>query len=309
MLLKLRLMAAFSLPVCLFSYAPPALIAQDKSPDVTVQVDVGQLQASKLGSQLIDFAKSQAQQEMGSNLNWKDVEQSLGFDPFKEIESVHVATSIESPDKTAVVSVNFKSTTGNLEGLMLATPNYETSKHNQSTIHSTDLDGKRIFAVIVANPGGGKSVHLSLDQSNLKSLLDSQGKQSLSSSDTSNSGKIVQVHVADFPEEVLGDGPHTNVVKLLKSLDVSAGESGDDFQIDLRLSVVDEEKAEQIRQIAQGLVGALSLASSMDSEDTELSKFKDFVKSLEAKRDGDKVNVNLVVNGDQVTKIISEELK
>lgn len=308
MLLKLQFLTTLTFSIFSLAFTSQYSLAQENTSDLQVQIDVGQLKASKLGSQLIDFAKSQAQEEMGDKLNWEDVQKSLGFDPIEEITSINVATSFESPDTSAVVSVNFKNTTGNLEGLMLATPNYETTKIDNHTVHSADLDGKRIYAVIVSNPQGGKTAHLSLNQSNIKQILDSKTTQTLSSSDLIQKGKIVQVNVKDFPVQMLGDGPHTNIVKLIKGLNLAAGETSNDFEIDLNITVVDEERAEQIRQVAEGLMGALSLATSMDNEDQDLAKIKDIVKSLNAKRSGDKVNVNLVVDGDQVTQAIANEL-
>jgi hypothetical protein len=109
-----------------------------------------------------------------------------------------------------------------------------------------------------------------------------------------------------LPVEEMGDGPHVNVAKRVKSLSLAVQEEDDDVDLRLSLETDTEKQAEQIRQMVQGLVAMVEFAKSMEETDEELQRVAEFMKDAKATVEGSTVRLRLRLPADVIDQVLRE---
>jgi hypothetical protein len=293
-----------------------------------LNIDVDAIrEESKLGKMLFELVKTEALKEIAEktskgneegkdpNAGYEKITEMLGFDPFTEIQSLTVsAGDYEHPEKSLTAIVRMKQTTGNLEGLMLGLPGYEATDYGDLQIHSISPDSdQRIYGAIVGG-SNGKAILVSSDKEELEHMIDQNGEKRTSKHDKQDSKPLTSGHplvtlrVLDIPLDKIGEGPQANIAKLLNSIAIEVSEKEDDLSIGLLLSTAKEPQAEQIRQMAQGLIAMIDFAQSAEPDDEDLKKVKELTKEITANRDGSEVSVGIRVSSKKVMKLIEEEM-
>ncbi len=320
---KLQSVAA----MCLIGLAPLSLPAQ--SPVITIpkeskfvlQVNVPSIQKTKLGSALLEFAKAKAMEEMGDtgkdgSKGLEKIKEVIGFDPFEDIQAITFSTTdYEKPERSMLAIVRLKKNSGNLEGLALGLPQYKSSEYGKHLIHSSAPDeNMRVYGAIHGEAEGDKTLVLCPSLECVQSVLDRlDGKGATNDAFrtveiASSNAPMLRLEVYDVPMDKLGDGPQVNVAKILKSfmLDVR-DDSGDKIKVAAKMSAGSEKQAEQLRQMAQGMIAAIDFAQGLDDND-DLKKVRELLTSIDATRDGANVEVGVSINSSKLYDAIKEEL-
>jgi hypothetical protein len=283
-----------------------------------VRLDLHAIHATSIGGKLIEMAKQQAMKELGGKEGpgFEKIKEMLGFDPFQEIHGITVSASdYEHPEQSLVAAIRLQKTTGNLEGLLLGLPGYEAKEYGKHQLYSVAPERDlRVFGAVHTGAQGNKTIVLSVKQEAVTNLLDQlDGKPASGSAfkkiSPADGKPLVSLDVFELPKEVLDeDGPQANIVKLLRKISFQISESGENLDVGMSLTTDTEKQAEQLRQMAQGLIAALEFAQSIDPDEEELKKIRQIARDIKAIRDGSTTKINLSVSGKELMKLIEEEL-
>jgi hypothetical protein len=287
-----------------------------------LQLDLQAFRATALGGKLVDIARDKAKQELsaggaqGKDAGLDKIHEILGFDPFKEIQAILVSGSnYERPEQSVVISIRFGKSTGNLEGLLLGVPGYAAEAFGKYTIHSAAPEKDvRVFGAIHTDSKGDKTVLLASQRESVTRLLDQMdgkraGDDSFKTIRLTSDGKpILALEVLEIPTELVGDGPQSGVVKVLRTVSLRVSESKGDLSIGLSLAAGTEQQAEQLRQMAQGLIAMLDFAQSANPDDKDLKKAQRLVHDIKVVRDGSSLKMSLAVPADELKKLIDDQL-
>lgn len=243
------------------------------------------------------------------------IKDMLGFDPFEEIRDVTISASeYEHPEKSLVAVVRMKKSTGNLEGLMLGLPGYAANEYHEHTVHSASPDQNvSVYLSIHTSDGGEKTLVAAPQRDAVEHLLDQldgrdkDGTKILGMSQDSRDA-LLELRVLEIPMDKIGEGPQANIAKIIDDLSVRIGEAQDSLLVDLVLSTKKEEQAEQLRQMAQGMMAAIDFAKSADPDDEDLQKFSEFAKDMKAKREGNEVKVGIKIPTKELLQLIEKEM-
>jgi hypothetical protein len=278
---------------------------------VVVEFNLEQFRSTELGGKIMAFAKDQAiraieEQGAGEAPSLEDVNNFLGFNPFEEIRGAVIAIDdMENPEENLVAIVQLGETTGNIEGLVLGLPGYESTKEGGITVHSADVDGQKIFGAINAL-GKNKAIVVAPSKDRLKSAMGQVGDVRKLAG-TSSQAPFVRVTVNKLPADLIGDGPQSNVAKLLKSIELTVAENGDELAAILSIGTDNTEQAEQIRQMADGLKAMLGFAMSQAEEDEDLKRVIELAKGLKVSSDENRVNASLSIPVELVLEFLRKE--
>ncbi|OHB67353.1 MAG: hypothetical protein A2V70_11500 [Planctomycetes bacterium RBG_13_63_9] len=238
----------------------------------------------------------------------------LGFDPLEGISRI-VAYGpfpadarnddelVQKMAANSVVAVWLKGTTGNLEGLALATPDYQSAEYNGATIHSGRLPDfpPRVYMAIdqPRHAQGKKLVVFALQEDQLKQVLDRLKEPvgtTVSPSDNEAEdrvpGEIVTASVRldaatiralQIPEQ------QSAVVKMLQRLTLSVGAQEDCVFVQATIEVVDEQRAEQVRQLLQGAIAFVQLPIEELEEEEGFLMVREAIRDIQVSRSGNRV--------------------
>jgi hypothetical protein len=327
-------MKSWIFAVATFVLAAGGLNSPSNADDVTVsvpgntkfvlQLDLQAFRATAFGGKLLEVARKKAMKELSEEgneggkapPNFDKIQEMLGFDPFGEIQGIIVSASdYERPEKSLVVSVRMRKTTGNLEGLILGLPGYEATDYGKYRIHSAAPEkDMHVFGTIHTDGKGDKTVLLSSQREAVTRLLDHldgkpAGDASFKKIKLGAEGKpLLALEILELPTDVIGDGPHANVARLLHGLSLRISESKGNLDIGLSLTAGAEQQAEQLRQMAQGLIAMLDFAQSANPDDEDLKKVQRLAHDIKAARDGSSLKISLSVPAEELTKFIEGEL-
>jgi hypothetical protein len=284
-----------------------------------VRLDLRALNRSAIGGKLIEMAKKEAMKELGGKEgpSLEKINEMLGFDPFQEVGEIRVsAADYEHPERSLVASIRLQKTTGNLEGLLLGLPGYEAKDYGKHQLYSVAPDGDmRVYGAIHTDSQGDKTIVVSAKSEAVTELLDRMDGKSPSDKAPAtvaargDGTPLVIVDVFELPKEILDeDGPPANVIKLLRSISVQISEAGENLDVGVSLTTDTEKQAEQLRQMAQGLIAALDLAQSIDPQEEELKAIRQIAREIKATRDGSTAKINVSVSAAELMKIIEKEM-
>lgn len=287
----------------------PALAAKPDSTEsdakFVVQVDLQSFRATRLGSKILDSVQEMVSVEMEGKDVEQKVEEALGFDPFEEIQSIVIrGSSFESPEEGLEIMVQLDETTGNLEGLMLALPGYEEKEVDGHTVYGFGEGDMHGFATISETKRGKKAVLAATSQPRLMGLLGDSKDWSTKDLDK---GGFLQVKILELPDEVYQQEQAANVAKMLQSLVVNVGQSGDEIELSCVLTAQKKKQAEQILQLAQGAKAFVSLFKEQIGSDEDAQMVMSLLNAVEVDRDGTEVTIQAHLPEKMVVDFLREE--
>ncbi|RIK69789.1 MAG: hypothetical protein DCC67_21085 [Planctomycetota bacterium] len=311
--------------VVAWAASPPGIQAEQLSlnlpPDAkfVVRLDLAAIRQSEIGGPLFERAKAEllrgAAAKWEGNPSAEDIEHVLGFDPFEEIQSVVVAAcDYESPEKSLIAAVKLRQTTGNLEGLMLALPNYSTSAYGEHQIHSARPEADvEVHGAIHTDGEGARTLVVAAQRASVEKLLDSLDGKAASQSEArsaslGDSSPLVALHIFELPS-FLEEGPPANIAKIVSSLAMQIVEDDGNVNVTTQVVARDEQQAEQLKQMAQGLIAMVTLANANDPQDEDAKKAARLLQGAAVERDAADVSIRLSVPGDEVAKMIEEAIQ
>jgi|GEM_PF-3525378 len=312
------------LSLAILGIALPIANAADISPPkeaiFEVRLNVAAVQDTKVGSKLIRAVKRLAAEEIGDDLDpekaFESFEEALGFDPMEEVRSIRLfGNSFEDPEKGIQAVIEMKNTTGNVEGLLLALPGYDSSEHGKHAIHSVAPDDKhRAFGAI--HETSPKHIVIATNKDRVEDMLDSlDDRRSSSPSDRERDRKssrdgasLVAVRLLQLPKQLEDmDGPPKTILKMVKQASLHIREYGEDLEVEVNVEADTEKHAEQIHQLAKGAAAMVSLASETEEDEEELQMVARVLETLETEHDGNSVNMSVKLPQELVLEFLREE--
>jgi hypothetical protein len=303
-----------------FSAETSSTVSVPADTKFVLQLNLQAFRQTALGERLFAMAKKKAMEEWGDSEEGKGpslekLQEVLGFDPFEEIQTVMVgASDYEHPEKSLVASVSLRKTTGNLEGLLLALPGYQAEEFGAYQIHTARPEPDMpVFGAIHTNREGNKTVLVSANREAVVNLLNGldgkPGGESFKQIKLSADGQpLLALQVLELPKEIAKEGPQANVAKILQALSLQISQSEGNVDVDMSLTAGNEKQAEQLRQMAEGLVALIEVAQSADPEDEDLKRLQRLIQDVKATQAGSALQVRLSVKADELTRLIEEEL-
>ena len=301
------------LPV-LPSAAPSAIgqttLAVPDDSKFVVQLDVDSFRATQLGKRLLKLTQEIAQKEIGKDGGdvMAQVEEALGFNPLEEIHQLTlIGSDYESPESSLRAILQMGKTTGNLEGLMLALPGYASHESGEVTIHSVKNDDMQAFAAIHSQSDGRKRIVAATSEDAVTDMLSEREGIQRQISWTVPAGTFIQVQLLEFPDEVFDNEQSSNIAKLLSDVSASVGENEDRYEITLKLTTVDDKRAEQIQQLVQGAKALVGLLENEIGDDEDAQMLVSLLKQVTVEKDGHAVTVKGAIPEDLIIKFLREE--
>lgn len=268
----------------------------------------------------------------------------IGFDPLGGIASVKMygmvspfageirneEEIVEKMATTGIAVVTLTGGTGNLEGLALATPDYRSTEYKGATIHSGTLPDfpLRVYMAVLKQQEARQPaiVVFGLDEDQLKQALDQVKGRRISGQvgvlGSSRAGAPANVLLPAAKGTLLAAGvkldeatiravgvpeQQSAVVRMFTRLAVSLGAEDDSVTVQLTAEVVNEERAEQVRQLAQGAIAFLQLPIEEFEEQEEFRLLRKILEDVEVSRQGTYVHCRLTKPADTLLKDLMNE--
>ncbi len=307
---RVVLACSLLLPVTSLRADSDSEVQANNRPNVQLKLDLQEFQQTKVGELVARFAREKAEEAIGEATNgeggWKNIVDAAGFDPLEEIESITVVgDDIEDIKEDVLVVVQMKSTTGNLEGLVLGAPNYSSTEYKGQTVHRAVLgEGKQVSATILDKPS--KRIILSTNQDRLEAFIDAADDSESSQLASEEGDAFLQVVLNELPEKMLEEGPPANVAKLVQKISFSAREENDGMTLKLSLGMHDEKQAEQVRQMVEGLRAMADLFKN-EIEDEHAQHAAELIKTLEIEKNDESVSTSILLPNDLIIGFLREE--
>jgi hypothetical protein len=286
-----------------------------------LQLDLGALRKTEFGERLFELVREKLVNELaeesgkGEAPSMEKINDVLGFDPFEEIQRITIsACDYENPEESLCAIIQMRESTGNLEGLMLALPGYDSDQYRDHQVHSASPDDDvEVYGVIHKGRSRGKRIVVSSDRSTLEMLIDQLDGRSRNrkkgTTPVETAGAIMYLRALEIPAEMMDDGPHANVARILKHLSLQIKEADEDLEVVITLAAQKPEQAEQLRQMTQGLVALLELAHSLEPDDEDLQAMMELVDRFETSQDGEFVSVSASLSSDKLLELIEQEIE
>ena len=291
--------------------APKMPVNVPENSKFSIQIDLAAIKQTKLGAMLFSLAKKKAIEELGKKgrdeAGLAKLKEMLGMDPFEEIQTITLSSAeYENPENSMLAIVRLKKTAGNLEGLLLGMPEYESSEYKNHQIHSATPDKKmRVFGAIHGKDNQNRTIILTPNKSKIESVLDELDRNSgLDESEPS----LVRLQLFEIPTDKIGRGPQANIAKLVKTFILEVEDANEDIGLTAKLTTETDKQAEQVQQMAQGVIAMVDFAQTIDSDDKDLKKIREMLVGLKATRDGTDVQVSLMLNAAKIAYAIAKEL-
>ncbi len=315
----IRFHIVVSLGVCLLTanmVVGQEVISVPEDAKFVVQVDVGAFGRTTLGGKLVALTKRLAEEELGTESGeiMQRIEETVGFNPLEEVQSLTViGRSFEDAEEDLQVILRLRKTTGNLEGLMLALPNYTSEEEGDRTIHSFREGDMSAQAVIHTSQDGNKTILAATNRADVLDLL-----QSLDASTATfrkrktiswvvPEGTFAQIQLLQFPEELMDHDQAGNIARLIKDAAITVGEQGGDLAASLILTTSDEKKAEQIQQLVTGLRAMVGLFKDEIGDDQDAQMALSIAEKVSAHREGETVVIEASIPQALIIQFLKEE--
>lgn len=298
--------------------------AESKSADAkfVIHIDFNAIKQTKIGAILFDVAKQKALEEIDRGgdreVALNRIKQTLGLDPFEDIQSITLSTDdLDEDSESAVAVVRLRKSAGNLEGLALNLPEYDTEEHEQHTIHSARMPqskgNRKIFGTVHGEKDQDRTIVLSPELTAVKSKLnelDSAGEELYANEGASGkaNSKLVEMRVLEIPMEKIGRGPQAAVAKIITSFTADLTCDDESIVATAMTTTQNEKQAEQLQQMSNGLMAMIDLAQSMEPNDKDLRQIREVVCNFESTVADNHVTLTLSLNSEKILQAISKEM-
>lgn len=282
-----RYAAQLILSLCLLTAAMPAL-AQSANPGTTLVPDdarfalvmnPSRVVQSQLGQTILDLIR---EEEPNIDAVIDEFSETVGIDLRTAVgQTILYGTGYDKRDIALVADIG--PTSGNLNGLMLAAPGYESEVYRDAyIIHSLpaeDPQGQadRIFCAVPKRPGTGSFyIVASFDPQRTRNMVDQtlDANARLTPEDASED-TLIEAWFNGLPELVRAaeaEGPPSAVAELIQSGHLTLRESDDSATADLKLTMTDGLRAQQVFELMRGGLAMLQLAAIAEPEAAPLAE-------------------------------------
>jgi hypothetical protein len=286
--------------------------APASEPSFVVTIDLDVFRKSVLGGKILAEAKKGAMEELGELGDFEEMKKALGLDPFEDVHGLTViGDSFEHPEKDVRLILSLGTSTGNLEGLIVAVPGYEFSNHRDYRVYSAAPEGDlKAYGAIHSDASGRKKIVAATDRVQVTAILDAlDGKPKQGSSliemAKMEDGFYLKVQVLKLPAIDM-DEFHANLLKLFRSVSVSIGEKDGKVAVEIVITAADEKSSEQLRQLSQGLAAVFPLAT-MGEPNEDMKHFVKIFQNSKVTREGNDVRVRVEIPSEDVIEFLRKE--
>ena len=287
------------------------------APVVSIQVDLSKFAKSSLGEALIQAGITLAAAEMDKDPKaaMDAVVKSLGFNPLEQEIKINASVmDLEDPLDGLRLDVQLKDSTGNLEGLLLAAPEYRKSSYGEHTIHAATVDGndKNVFAAFHTSDSGRKHITVAATEAVVKASLDRLEQEPAGAGlHEMSEGQFVSVRLLSMPAELSQVPPIATIGKMVNECSIELSEEAESLVAKIRLVTTSEEQATQIQQLAQGAVAMVGLFKEEIraelGDEVFASNVIPILDQIQVNREGNAVTVETRIPESLVIEFLREE--
>lgn len=273
---------------------------------LVAKLDMEAMQKSGFGNKLIELVMDRLMEEIAdrAGIDVPDIDQVegfIGFNPLEETRSIVIAASdFTYPQEGILAVVSMKKNIGSIEAMLPSVPGYNVKTVGDYKIHSATPQGDmQVHLAIHTCAQGNKTLVVGSKEEIVTKQLDRmEGK-----GDSSQAvyefkacpGAMVDVHVLEIPADRLGDGPQTIIASMVEQIAFHLIDDSEKLNISLNLTAKDDENAEQLDQMVQGIVPMLE------------GQVSGFVEGLQVKREGKSVGLSAAMDSKEVVHLLSDQ--
>ncbi len=290
--------------------APSRLSAQDTA-GLVVDIDAKALVASGLIDRVLRMHDDRDISEIKQLAEtYKEV---MGIDVFKDIQRIRFEASQldfaaieDDPARVLAESVLQVRLTqpGNLEGLLLAAPDYSSEEASGHRIHSCRIpDIGRLHVVFIPDSNKAVDVIGGFNVEAIKKRL-GDGARRNSPSDRSGDAEVIaridlaasetkrirDPWLAELDDE---DDPAAaivrNVLSVLGDISVRLEKAGAEMRIVAQVGVTDKARVEQLRQLAKGGMALMSILAQEHGDRGARDMLRNMTESTEIRSEDDEI--------------------
>jgi hypothetical protein len=290
---------AFSVPA--MGAEPATLVPGDAS--FTLVTNPSKLMQSRLGEMVLELIRRDEPQidEVIDELS-----ETVGIDLRTSLGKTVLFGRGYDKGGFALVS-DIGPTSGNINGLMLAAPGYESDVYREKVIvHSLPTEDSaggpsRIYCAIPKRPGSGAGAEpgvgsfylvASFDPQRTREMIDlTMDEDAELMPGDADDGVLVEAWFSGLPELVRAaeaNGPPSAIADMVQSVHLSLSEAGDAMTGDMKLTMSDGLRAQQVYELMRGGLAMLQLAAAAEPEAQPLA---DLGRMINLQYDPDDVEV------------------
>ncbi len=273
---------------------------------LVVKMDVEAMQESGFGKRLIELVMDRVMEEIADRAgiavpDISDVEGFIGFNPLKETRSLLItATDFEKPEEGLLAVIAMKKTVGSVEAMLPSIPGYSVKTVGEYKIHSGSPDGNmKINLAIHTDADGSKTLVVSSNEDAVSTQLARMDGKAPADEKTFQytpcAGAMVDLHVLEIPADRLGEGPQTIIAAMVKEIGFHLIDDSKKLNVSFDLKAVDDENAEQLDQMLQGIVPMLE------------GQVSGFVDGLQVKREGMTITLAASMGSEEAVHLLSSQ--
>jgi hypothetical protein len=227
-------------------------------------VDVKGVFASPLGQIINDLVLSKTQD---GKLNVDAFNEALGLDPRKAVGEVYVSGDSFAETSPRIIA-NLGPSSGNLEGWLLAAPDYQSETLSAGiTLHSfTHGHGTpRIWCALPVSKADNQRIMIAaFDRDYVVAQAEKVRQQSLSrfSADLSEDAVLAAAvnDLSQAPLPMKGDEPGAALLQVVKKVELIALAGSSQLEVLCKIASDTPERAAQIHQLLSGMKAMMQLA-------------------------------------------------
>jgi hypothetical protein len=253
----------------------PALLPDDAA--WVVRVNLPALAESDFGKAMLKEVEMQRPEALEK---LEALNETLGLDLLRGTgDAVLFGTGFERSD--AHIAIDLGQHPGNLEGLLIAAPEYASETYGNMLIHSIrsddaarfDPQAKRLYLAILEHPQSERWLLLaSHKQPRVKAMVDQvRERRAVLTAQPLPADVFMQVAVNQRPPQLAQPGnPQSNIAAMLDGLTMTAT-AGERVTMTMEAQVIDALRARQVAQLAQGGIAAVQLAGADNPQAEQLA--------------------------------------
>ena len=305
------------LTLCLLALVGPAwgqstsIVPEDAT--FALSVKPSALYQSELGKRILDFIR---EKEPKIDQSIDDLCTTVGIDLRNALgETVIYGTGYDKQDFALVADIG--PTAGNINGLLLAAPGYDSSVYQDKLIiHSLPTEGRgdqpdrRVFCAMPKRPGSDSYLLVAaFDPARVRQMIDqAMDSHAEMTPQTLKSDALIEAWFTGLPDLArLADaqGPPSVWARMIDRAHLTVAENDQGLDAQLDLTMIDDLRAQQVAQLMQGGLAMLQLIATNEPKAQPLADFAQLVKVNHT--EGDLVvSADLTCSFDQFDQLIAQ---
>ncbi len=273
-----------------------------------VHVDIEALLDSKIGEFILDHADGLGELH--------EVKRELGIDPLKDVSDITVCLLGDDEEDVVILATVSDAIEAVLKKLddFGDEIDHDVRHRYGGDLHIFSIDGKRVGALVrEARAGYRIAVSPNADLLEIVGETIDGDRESIRGRDhalgriQARDGAFIQLVAFDLSELPMHRELPGQIADKVKGVFAQIGEDDGKVFLNARIALDDEDDADDLVKVGQGLLALLTFAQIMDDEhDEELAMVIDLVKGLEIESDGSVVEISLELDADDVMELIEQ---